>query len=43
MKKIKQGTKIYLALYALKDIAVGEQLYYDYGVQGLPWRNQKGI
>ena len=42
MRKIKAGTNIYLALYALRDIAVGEELRYDYGVKDLPWRNVKG-
>lgn len=43
MRKIKHDSKTYLALYALRDIQVGEELRYDYGVKGLPWRNKKGI
>ena len=39
MKKIKQGAKIHLVLYALRDIMIGEELRYDYGVRDLPWRN----
>lgn len=42
MRKIKEG-KTYLALYALRDIAIGEELRYDYGVKDLPWRKLKGI
>ena len=42
MRKIKAGAKTYLALYALKDIAIGEELRYDYGVKDLPWRKIKG-
>ena len=43
MRKIKTETKTYLALYALRDIAIGEELRYDYGVKDLPWCNVKGI
>ena len=43
MRKIKVGEKTYLALYALRDIAVGEELRYDYGVTDLPWRKIRGI
>ncbi|XP_068712639.1 uncharacterized protein [Montipora foliosa] len=39
MRKIKEGPLIYLALYALRDIMIGEELRYDYGVKDLPWRN----
>lgn len=44
MKKRIIGDKTpYLALYALRDLTVGEELRYDYGVSGLPWRKKKGI
>ena len=45
MRKIKDGKSLYLALYALRDIMIGEELRYDYGVKDLPWRNLhvKGI
>lgn len=42
MRKVKGGTKVYLALYALKNIEKGEELRYDYGVKDLPWRQLKG-
>lgn len=36
---------MYLALYARRDIMMGEELRYDYGVKDLPWRKLsiKGI
>lgn len=45
MRKIKEGSKMYLALYARRDIMMGEELRYDYGVKDLPWRKLsiKGI
>ena len=42
MRKIKDGKNIYLALYALREISVGEELRYDYGVKDLPWRIKRG-
>lgn len=42
MRNIKAETKTYLTLYVLRDIAIGEELGYDYGVKDLPWRNPKG-
>ncbi|XP_068746319.1 uncharacterized protein [Montipora capricornis] len=39
MRKMKVGSKIHLALYALRDIMIGEELRYDYGVKDLPWRS----
>ena len=42
MRKIKDGKKIYLALYALREISTDEELRYDYGVKDLPWRKQRG-
>jgi len=26
----------------LREISVGEELRYDYGVKDLPWRNKRG-
>jgi len=41
IRKVKEGTETYLALYALRDIKIGEELRYDYGVKDLPWRKLK--
>ena len=38
MKKLMIDEKPRLCLYALRDLVVGEQLLYDYGVVDLPWR-----
>jgi len=43
MSKIKAETKIYLSLYALRDIATGEELRYDYDITDLPRCNLGGI
>lgn len=43
IRKAKEGTETYLALFALRDIKIGEELRYDYGVKDLPWRKLKGI
>jgi hypothetical protein len=32
----------HLAIYAKRDINMGEELRYDYGVKDLPWRKSKG-
>ena len=37
MQKIKEGSETYLVLYALRDIKIGEELHYDYGVKDLSW------
>lgn len=42
IRKVKEGTATYLTLYALRDIEIGEELRYDYGVKDLPWRKLKG-
>ena len=42
MRKVKEGSETYLVLYALRDIKIGEELRYDYGVKDLPWRKIKG-
>lgn len=41
MKKLEIDGKPRLCLFALKDISIGEQLVYDYGVADLPWRKLK--
>lgn len=41
MKKIVIDEVPKLWLYAVKEIATGEELTYDYGVKNLPWRNLK--
>ena len=38
MKKIMVGKQPCLSLFASKDIAIGEELRYDYGVMDLPSR-----
>ncbi|KAL7883027.1 hypothetical protein SRHO_G00006850 [Serrasalmus rhombeus] len=43
---VKPNTKMkivipHLCLFALKDIDVGDEITYDYGGQGLPWRKKK--
>ena len=30
-----------LVLFAVKDIAIGQELLYDYGVSNLPWKQKK--
>ena len=42
MRKVKEGSETYLVLYALRDIKIGEELRYDYGVKDLSWRKIKG-
>ena len=42
MRKVKEGSETYLVLYALRDMKIGEELRYDYGVKDLPWRKIKG-
>ena len=42
MRKVKEGNETYLVLYALRDIKIGEELRYDYGIKDLPWRKIKG-
>ena len=38
MKKTIINQQPYLCLYARRDIEIGEELRYDYGVSDLPWR-----
>ena len=37
MKVVEVNNKPYLCLFALKDINVGEEILYDYGIKDLPW------
>lgn len=41
MKKLIIEEKPHLCLYSSKDLQIGDQLFYDYGVGDLPWRKQK--
>lgn len=43
MKKIRKDKRLVLVLQATRDITVGEELRYDYGVKGLPWRQKRGM
>ena len=38
MKKVEVDGSPHLCLFALRDIAVDEEIRYDYGVNDLPWR-----
>ena len=38
MEKLIFNNRPYLCLFAKSDIAVGEELHYDYGVESLWWR-----
>jgi hypothetical protein len=38
MKMFMKEGKPYLALFASRDLCIGEELRYDYGVSDLPWR-----
>ena len=40
MKEVKNGRNIYLALQAMRENSLGDELQYDYGVKDLPWRKQ---
>jgi hypothetical protein len=42
MKKITDENKPALALFALRNLKIGEELRYDYGLLDLPWRKNKG-
>lgn len=37
-----EGTPV-ICLFALTDIAEGEELLYDYGVSNLPWKQQAKV
>ncbi|XP_069121058.1 myosin heavy chain, skeletal muscle-like isoform X4 [Argopecten irradians] len=41
MKQEVFDERPHLCLYAKKDLAVGDELRYDYGVSDLPWRKKK--
>jgi len=36
MKEVKNGRNIYLALQAMRENSLGDELQYDYGVKDLP-------
>ena len=38
MEKLLFNNRPYLCIFAKRDIAVGEELHYDYGVESLWWR-----
>ena len=38
IKNISLREEVHLCIFAKKKIEPGEELRYDYGVQGLPWR-----
>lgn len=40
MKTIDVGGMPHLCLFALRDIAPGEEITYNYGDAGWPWRKQ---
>ncbi|CAB3992383.1 N-lysine methyltransferase SETD8-like, partial [Paramuricea clavata] len=42
IKKIEINGQPRLAIYAKRDLNMGEELRYDYGVKDLPWRKRKG-
>ena len=37
MKVVEVGKMPYLCLFALRNIAYNEELFYDYGIKHLPW------
>jgi hypothetical protein len=41
MVKVFVDYRPYLALFAKRCIQAGEEIRYDYGVDGLPWRCEK--
>ena len=43
MRRILVNQQPHLCLFASKDINIGEELRYDYGVKDLPWRTKVGI
>ena len=42
MRKVVSAEKPSLALFASRNICVGEELRYDYGIKDLPWRKKSG-
>jgi SET domain-containing protein len=42
IKKVSMDGKPRLAIYAKRELNIGEELRYDYGVKDLPWRNRTG-
>ena len=43
MKLIYVNDEPRLCLFAHKDIPIGDEICYDYGVSDLPWRKKVGI
>lgn len=42
IRKVKEGIVIYFIFYVFRDIEIGEELRYDYGVKDFFWRKLKG-
>jgi hypothetical protein len=42
MRKITVNNLPTLALFAVRNIKIGEELRYDYGLVDLPWLKDKG-
>ena len=40
MKKVETAEKVHLCLFSTRDIDIGEEIRYDYGVKDLPWRQK---
>ena len=43
IKVIEIDERPHLCIFATRDILVGEELRYDYGVNNLPWRSNKKV
>ena len=43
MRRVLINKEPRLCLFASKNINVGEELRYDYGVKDLPWRTKVGL
>ena len=43
MKRVVIDNVPHLLLYAKDDIQPGDELRYNYGIKGLPWRKSKGM
>lgn len=39
MAVVEHKGKPHLCLFAVRDISIGEEVVYDYGVDDLPWHN----
>ena len=42
IRKVRTDGICSLHIYGKKDINIGDQITYDYGVNDLPWRTKKG-